>query len=135
MLGKWLDRLLAPEAEKFSAPPPAGHCQDCQKPLLTVLAAVAEGGTAEIRGAYDDRQAARLARLLRWGWPAEEAEALAERPRSEREGDDDRVRCIDCNHYRPGRCGNHRSADLHSPEVGRAFAAMLQRCPGFRPSR
>lgn len=45
---------------------------------------------------------------------------------------DERVRCTDCAHYRPGRCGNYRAARLHSPEVGRDLAALLQRCLGFR---
>ena len=44
---------------------------------------------------------------------------------------DDRHLCIECSHYRPGRCGNQKAAGLHSPEVGRDLAALLQRCPGF----
>ena len=75
----------------------------------------------------------RRARLVRWGWTEANAERLAERlARRDREADD-RVSCADCRHYRPGRCGNHRTAGLHSGEVGRDLAAMLQRCPGFDP--
>jgi hypothetical protein len=74
----------------------------------------------------------RRARLLRWGWPADDAEKLAERlTRRDREADP-RVNCTDCMHYRPGRCGNHRRAGLQGAEVGRDLAALLQRCPGFK---
>ena len=78
----------------------------------------------------------RRARLIRWGWAEPEAEKLAERlVRRDREGDD-RVSCAgECTHYRPGRCGNHRSAGLNASDVGRDLAAMLQRCPGFQPRR
>jgi virulence-associated protein VagC len=78
---------------------------------------------------------ARRARLLRWGWPKAEAEMLAERLAKREREQDDRVSCTDCRHFWPGRCGNHRAALLHSHEVGRDLAAMLQRCPGFQPSR
>ena len=76
---------------------------------------------------------ARRDRLIRWGYRAAEAEALAERLTQRDRSDDDRVSCTDCRHYRPGRCGNHRAARLQSPEVGRDLAGLLQRCPGFRP--
>ena len=70
---------------------------------------------------------------MRWGWPEVEAETLAERlVRRDREVDD-RVSCTDCRHYRPGRCGNHNAAGLQSRDVGHDLAAMLQRCPGFKP--
>lgn len=45
--------------------------------------------------------------------------------------DDPRVTCIDCSHYRPGRCGNYRAAALFTADVGAALAALPQRCPGF----
>lgn len=76
--------------------------------------------------------AARRDRLMRWGWSAAEAEALADRlTLNARDKHDDRVSCTDCRHYRPGRCGNQAAAGLHSPEVGRDLAALLQRCEGF----
>ena len=79
---------------------------------------------------------ARRARRVRWGWPESDAEALAERlTLRDRSADDERVNCTDCRHYRPGRCSNHRAARLHSPEVGRDLAALLQRCPGFQTAR
>ena len=78
---------------------------------------------------FDDRRA----RLLRWGWPEPEAEKLADRlVRRDREADP-RVICAECQHFRPGHCGNHRRAGLQSAEVGRDLAALLQRCPGFNP--
>ena len=68
---------------------------------------------------------------MRGGWTEPEAEHLAERlVQRDRDGDDRRL-CIECRHYRPGRCGNHGCAGLQVPELGRDLAAMLQRCPGF----
>jgi hypothetical protein len=85
--------------------------------------------------ARTDGEAARFldrrARLVRWGWPAPNAEALAERlTRRDREADP-RVSCVDCQHFRPGRCGNHRRAGLQMPDAGRDLAGLLQCCPGF----
>ena len=80
-----------------------------------------------------DRFHDRRARLLRWGWSEAEAEALAERlVKADRE-QDDRVNCTDCQHYRPGRCGDHRRAGLSARHVGRDFATTLQRCDAFDP--
>lgn len=83
------------------------------------------------------RFTARVHRLLRWGWPESEAEALAERlTQRERNGADDRVSCAgECAHYRPGRCRNHRPAGLQSADVGRDLAGLLQRCPGFATTK
>jgi hypothetical protein len=77
----------------------------------------------------------RRARLLRWGWAEPEAEKLADRlVRRDREADE-RVSCTDCRHYRPGRCGNHKTAGLGSADVGRDLATQLQRCPAFEGPR
>ena len=73
----------------------------------------------------------RRARLLSWGWPEPEAEALAERL-ERRDADDDRRTCVECSHFRR-RCGNHRRAGQLTPELGRDLAALPQRCPGFDP--
>lgn len=73
----------------------------------------------------------RRARLLRWGWAESEAERLAERLVHRDREHDDRVSCTDCQHYRPGRCGNHRRAGLASPTVGPDLAATPQHCPGY----
>lgn len=144
-MGKWAAKL----AEKTAAPPPRGTDKTDKRGLVSVLAVTTEGGADEIRGlpalallagdeARADGEAARFldrrARLVRWGWAADDAERLAERlARRDREADP-RVSCADCRHYRPGRCGNHRRAGLHAPELGRDLAAMLQRCPGFAAS-
>lgn len=153
-MGKWAARL----AEKTAAPPQAGTDKTAKRGLVSVLAVTPEGGTREIQAppmpsssraekiealdlaavAWTDGDIARFldrrARLLRWGWPEHEAEALADRlVRRDREADP-RVSCTDCRHYRPGRCGNHRRAGLNVADVGRDLAAMLQRCPGFEPA-
>jgi hypothetical protein len=151
-VGKWLARLGAldhAEQDENSAPPFPPHCQNRQNPVSSVLAVGREGGSAGISEACDasallphaggwgradmGRFLARRARLQRWGWPADEAEALADRlTRRDLAGDDDRVSCTDCTHYRPGRCRNHRRAGLYSAELGRDLAGLLQRCPGFQ---
>ena len=70
-------------------------------------------------------------RLMRWGWTEPDAEKQAEKlVKRDREADD-RVSCIDCRHFRHGRCGNHGRAGLNSPELGRDLASLLQRCTGF----
>ena len=73
----------------------------------------------------------RRARLMRWGWVESAAEALAERLAKRGRDTDDRVSCTDCQHYRPGRCGNHDLAGLRVPDLSRDLAGLLQRCPGF----
>jgi len=75
----------------------------------------------------------RRARLLRWGWAEPDAEALAERLVIRDRERDDRVSCTDCQHYRPNHCGNHRRAGLSTSEIARDLAALMQRCPGFKP--
>jgi predicted nucleic acid-binding protein len=93
----------------------------------------------EASGWTDDDIASFLARhnrLLRWGWAESESEQLAERlVERDREHEDDRVSCADCTHYRSGRCGNYGRAGLQSPDVGRAWVTLLQRCPGFEALR
>ena len=114
-----------------------------EAPAISHLAGLA-GGTARAANAsepdpavigWTDADIARFtdrrARLMRWGWPEAEAEKLADRLVQRDRDIDDRVSCTDCQHYRPGRCGNHRRAGLHAPDVGRDLAALLQRCPGF----
>ncbi|MBP6900887.1 MAG: hypothetical protein KBC73_12400 [Burkholderiaceae bacterium] len=77
----------------------------------------------------------RRAHLIRWGWPETDAELLAERLVIRERSGDDRTSCGECQHHRPGRCGNHRVAGLQSPDVGHDLAAMLQRCPGHQMTR
>lgn len=75
---------------------------------------------------------ARLARLTRDGRTESDAERLAEQAVNRRRDGDDRVKCSDCRHYRPGRCVNHRRAGLRSAAVCGDFAERPQRCSGFR---
>jgi len=80
---------------------------------------------------------ARRDRLVRWGWPEPEADEVAERlTRRDRDASDDRVSCVECARYRPTqhRCTDHRRAGLASAEVGRALAALPQRCPVHAPA-
>lgn len=132
--------------EYSAAPTLSGTDKTDERELVSVLAVTPERGAAENRpvllarlagdeastGGEAARFLDRRARLLRWGWPGPEAEALAERlMRRDREADP-RVSCADCQHFRPGRCGNHRRAGLQMPDAGRDLAGLLQRCPGFR---
>ena len=76
---------------------------------------------------------ARVGRFLRLGIDATDADDLAERLVLRDRDGDARVSCIECRHYRLGRCGNHGRAGLLAPDVGRDLATLLQRCPAFVP--
>lgn len=162
-MGKWAARLVAKMAAPLWVPPaitdkrgvlsalavpPMGGVGEFQEAPPAALPAANEPARAPAPAHLLDLSAvawtdgdigrfiARRARLVRWGWPEADAEALAERlVMRDRSADDERVNCTDCLHYRPGRCSNHRAARLHSPEVGRDLAALLQRCPGFQTAR
>jgi hypothetical protein len=69
--------------------------------------------------------------FIRRGTFATDAHDLAERLTLRDRDGDDRVSCVECAHYRPGRCGNHKQAALLSHELGCDLAVLLQRCPGF----
>lgn len=105
--------------------------QDSQGPAAVILsdAELAAVAWTEVDIA---RFLSRQDRLMRWGWPAAEAERMAERLVARDRAADTRVSCVECRHYRPGRCGNHRSAELSSPDIGRDLAGLLQRCAGFK---
>ena len=138
-MGKWLGRLVALDDEKVVSPPSPVADKADRRGLVSVSAVEREGGAEEFEAAdrggdeLGERSARVRARLLRWGWPLIDAEATAERlARRDREADD-RVMCAgECAHYSPGRCGNHKAARLHSLELGRDMAGLLQRCPGFQ---
>jgi TubC N-terminal docking domain len=99
------------------------------KPELMALLRQSPGWTdADI-----SRFTKRRDRLMRWGWAEPDAEKLAERLVQRDREEDDRVSCTDCQHYRPGRCGNHRRAGLGTHDLGRDLASLLQRCEGFKP--
>lgn len=84
-----------------------------------------------MNGAELARYAEREQRFCRGGLPADRAESMADRLVIRDRTQDDRHTCPECAGYRPGRCGNHRAARLHTNEVGHDLAALLQRCPGF----
>jgi hypothetical protein len=87
-------------------------------------------------GGWDDaeisRFQARTAALRRRGITGDVADDLATRLTLRDREQDERVLCMECRHYRPGRCGNHKAAGLASFEVGSDLSTMLQRCPGFQ---
>lgn len=77
------------------------------------------------------RFVARVGRFLRLGINATDADDLSERLHLRDIDGDDRACCIECTHYRAGRCANHRIAGLHGSDVSRHLASLLQRCEGF----
>lgn len=87
--------------------------------------------------AWDDgaiaRFQARTRHIRRLGFTAQDADDLAERLHLRDVHAGHRHLCLECKHYRPGRCGNHKAARLHAADVGRDLATMFQHCPGFRP--
>ncbi len=88
-----------------------------------------------MNGAELEQFAKRAQQFTRRGITAEAAETMAARLVIRDREQDDRRTCLECTTYRPGRCGNHRRAGLQAPDVGRDLATLLQRCPGFQPSR
>ena len=74
---------------------------------------------------------ARTAAIQRHGFGEQDTEDLAEQLHQRDVGREPMVMCMECSHYRPGRCGNHRAAGLMVPELARVITVMLQRCPGF----
>lgn len=134
-MGKWTALLAEAGTETQAGHTPSGTDRADTRGVLSALAVGAQACTHESRHhRADDLAAARLDRLLRWGWPLTEAEATAERLARRDAEADDRVSCAaDCTHYRLGYCGNHRRAGLTNADIGRELATMLQRCPGFQP--
>lgn len=112
---------------------------DC-KPQLGPAGEVAPG-SPKGPGAWSDadiaRFLARRARLLRWGWSASEADAMAERLVLRDRADDDRHLCPECTHLdghkaTGWRCRNHRRAQV-ARELAHDLVLLPQRCPGFKP--
>jgi hypothetical protein len=89
-------------------------------------------------GTWDDADIRRFmdrrARLMRWGWTETQAEALAERLVRRDLASDERTMCTECLHYKPGRCSTPSRAQLNHGSIGRDWAVLLQRCPGFAPN-
>ena len=129
------DRLVIRPASKLTDPMRAA-LRDAKPELLALLRGGSDAAPCDTAAVgWTDADIARFidrrGRLLRWGWPEAEAEKLADRLVQRDRDIDDRVSCTDCRYYRPGRCGNHRRAGLHAPDIGRDLASLLQRCAGF----
>ena len=114
---------------------PCGSSQDSQDSQGCPSHSTSDEGDATAAVGWMDADISRFidrrARLMRWGWPEADAEKLADRLVQRDREQDVRVSCTDCQHYRPGRCGNHRRAGLTAPDVGRDLASLLQHCPGW----
>lgn len=103
---------------------------DCRPYRLTR----AEGATAHA-DAWDEaaiaRFQARAGLIRRHGFDEQDADDLAERLHLRDVHADYRHLCLECRHYRRGRCGNRRAAGLMTVEVARDVTTMFQHCPGF----
>ena len=71
--------------------------------------------------------------FMRRGVNATDSDDLSERLTLRDREQDDRTLCLECTHYRPGRCGNHVRAGLGGHALPRDMATQLQHCPGFTP--
>lgn len=78
------------------------------------------------------RFVARVTVFLRRGVAMNDADDMAERLHLRDVDADERVVCLECSHFWPGRCGNPALAGLMGAEIGRDLAALLQRCGGFK---
>ena len=119
-------------------PSPLRHAPSAAPPARPYRLTRADADRCHASGWNDAEIAAfttRVTLFMRRGVSATDADDLAERlTLRDRDGVAQRM-CIECAHHRPGRCGNHRSAGLHTADVGRALATTLQRCSGFHPER
>lgn len=79
-----------------------------------------------------DRFEARLALLTDQGLNLGEAEELAEMLVQRDRDQDERRLCLECVHYRRGRCSNWQAAGV--PQELGELTNKLQRCPGFAPA-
>ena len=135
---------LLTEAEGFGiVRPPAAHAASCaafsastpSKAQERPYRLTREQGDAAHAEAWDDgaiaRFHARVRRLVRLGIATDDADDLAELLHLRDVEGDDRTLCVECNHYRPGRCGSHAAAGLRTADMARAIAVTLQRCAGF----
>ena len=126
--------VCAKASAETAAPLPAANA-----PSMAPGAAVSDAWcwpqSGAMNGAEIDATVIRLQLFARHGIGEAQADELADLLVLRDRQLDDRRLCLECRSYRPGRCGNHRAARLHSPEVGRDLAALLQRCPGFQTAR
>ena len=124
----WPPATHAASCAAYSASTP---CKAHARPYRLTLAQ----GDAAHAEAWDDAAIARfqtrVLRLVRLGFNSDDADDLVERLHLRDVGGEDRTLCVECSHYRPGRCGNHRDAGLRTAELARDMAATMQRCTGF----
>ena len=123
--------------------PPAAHAASCaafsastpSKAQERPYRLTRERGDAAHAEAWDDgaiaRFQTRVVRLVRLGFNSDDADDLVERLHLRDVEGEDRTLCVECSHYRPGRCGNYRDAGLRTNELARDMAATLHRCTGF----
>ena len=126
--------------------PPEGYGADCTAFASSTPAATQdrlyrpsrEQASAAHAEAWGDaaiaRFQARAGLVRRHTVTTQDAEDLAELLHLRDVQADHRVLCVECEHYLPGRCGNHRAAGLQGSDVSRDMATRLQRCSGFARS-
>ena len=98
--------------------------------LAQVLPDVAQADAMD--EAATARFQARAVHCRRLGFTAVEAAGLAQQLHERDVHADFRRLCVECSHYRRGRCGNYRAAALTTNAIGLDLATMFQDCPGFR---
>lgn len=138
---------LLSEAQGFGIVwPPKGYAAGCHafsgkapadaagRPYKLTIAQGYAAHASEWQYADIARFQARVIRLARFGFNADDSEDLAELLHLRDVQQDHRVLCLECQHYRRGRCGNHRSAGFNIPDIGRDWATNMQRCGGFKPA-
>ena len=136
---------LIPAGARFGlAWPPAGHAATCASYSSKTTAPTlerphsltkAQGGTAHAESRDDAAMArfqTRAEAIQRRGFGHQDAADLSGQLHLRDVQADHRHLCIECRHYSPGRCNNHRRAGISAPDVGRDMAVLLQRCPGFQ---
>lgn len=78
----------------------------------------------------------RLATFARLGLSVDEAERMADKlMQRDRDPQDDRHTCMECQHCQHGRCSNSPSAWLQHPVLAQDYALELKRCSGFAPGQ
>ena len=124
--------------------PPAGHAQTCpaysaktptpaqDRPFRLSRAAADRCHLGGWKDAEIELFTARTLHFIRRGVTAGDADDLSERLTLRDRDADDRRLCLECRHFRPGRCGNYQAAGLGGPGLPRDLTTQLQRCPGFK---
>lgn len=80
-----------------------------------------------------DLMGRRLEQFKRLGLDVDTSERLADLLMlRDRDPQDDRRMCIECQNCQHGRCCNSRAAGLNHPELGQDYALALKRCNGHQ---